>query len=356
MSKVKPLAGIIKDTHLKQNNVDVVLDIFQQFIDLLKSLNIRYAIHLGDLFSERGSHNLTRLITIGGIIKMFIEAEIKLILIPGNHDKEDLADDISYLDVYQMVATSEYFELFSRHDFIDFDECKLRMHFIPYFPEGELYMEQLTECVKFINPKYKNVLCTHIAINGVRNNDGSIVDMGIPVEAFSKFTRVYVGHYHDESYIEPNICYLPGSYQQNFGETEHKGFTILNDDLTTRFYPSTFKRYKQLKVQAGDRVAMQEIVRELKKEKLADYNVRVKVLGDQAAIESMDVSELQKLGVDVKWENIVEVQVGFEDVEQVQLTSFTKGDLLKNYIAYAKEFGLTQERRNVGLGYLRQIK
>lgn len=77
----KPLLGFIKDTHLNQNNGELVIGIFQQFIDLLQAKGVKYAVHLGDFFSERvGGHNIERLMAVGICIRMFVDAGIKLTL------------------------------------------------------------------------------------------------------------------------------------------------------------------------------------------------------------------------------------------------------------------------------------
>jgi DNA repair protein SbcD/Mre11 len=354
--KPKPFIGFIKDTHLDQNNGAVVIDIFQQFVDLLKANGVKYAVHFGDFFSERtGGHNIERLMAVGITLRMFIEAEIQLFAIPGNHDKTDLESDYSYLNVYEVTAQSEYFQLFSRHDFVDFEECNLRLHFIPYFTEGEVYNQQLEEAIKFIDTKRSNILATHIAVNGAINNDGTIVETGIQANAFRRFKKVYSGHYHQEGFVPPNFYYFPSAYQANFGEDENKGFTILNTDLTITFHQSDFKRYKQLKVQVSDKAALREITKELKAIDRNEYNVRVKLLGSTNDLQAFDSTELKQLGVDIKKENTVETSIDFEEVESVVKVTFTKTELIKNYILYAKEFGFTPEQRSIGLGYLKTI-
>lgn len=347
----KPLVAIIKDTHLTKNNGDTVWHIFEQFIRLMQKHGIKKAIHLGDFFSERGSHNLDRLEKVGQIIKLFIDSEIILYTISGNHDKDILSEERSYLDLYQIASKNQYYVLF--HNYHYFDLGNVRFHFIPYFLEGEHYNERLGKIKK---GKSKNVLFTHIAVNGVRNNDGSIVDNGIPLTDFKSFNKVFIGHYHEENFIPPNIYYLPGSYQQNYGESPKKGFTILYDDLSTSFHQSEFIEYKKLKIAASDKKALQEITTELGKMDLSGYNVRLILTGNQSEIESVDTSLFQKNGVDVKWENTQEVAVSFEDIAEADLVVLEKKDLLKYYTQYAKEFDLTLEQHNQGLKRLKLIK
>jgi DNA repair protein SbcD/Mre11 len=353
----KPLAAIITDVHLKHGNKDVVLDIFYQFIKLMKKLNLQVGFFAGDMFTERAAQNIERLIAIKDIIKMFKEAECKLYCIAGNHDLIDLTSSFSYLSVYEDEEKLDYFELFQQHDFFDLTD-KIRISMIPYVLEGTDYMEQLKEAVKFIDNKKKNVLITHISVVGAKNNDGSLVtdETGIAVKYFNKFDKVIVGHYHESDFIKPNIYYIGSAYQSNFGERDdNKGFTVLYDDLSLKQFASSFKKYKKLKVAANDKKALAEILTELKKIDLEEYNVRLILTGSINEIESLDCSAFKELGVDIKFENNVETIVDFENIDEKDLVSFSDKEIMKNYILYSKEYEFTSEQRIEGLRYLKQL-
>jgi exonuclease SbcD len=352
----KPLIVIITDVHLKNGNEDLVLNIFHQFIQLMKKLKLKMGIFAGDLFTERSSQNINRLVTVRAIIEMFIEADLKLFAIAGNHDLIDLTNPLSYLSAFAFESLRDYFELFQQHDFFDLND-KIRISLIPYVLEGEDYMFQLREAVKFIDNKKKNVLITHIAIENARNNDGSLVtaETGIAIKEFRKFDLVITGHYHQKSFIKPNIHYIGSGYQGNYGEDELKGFTVLYDDLSLKQFHSSFKKYKKLKVAANDKKGLAEILKELKQIDLEEYNVRLILMGSVNEIESFDVSAFEELGVDVKFENTVETIVDFENIDEKDLVSFSDKEIMKNYILYSKEYEFTSEQRSEGLKYLKQL-
>ena len=90
---------IITDTHLKQDNIDLVIDIFKQFIDLIKSRGLNKAIHMGDFFTSRSSQSLSCLLASQEIFDLFERERIELLIIAGNHDKTSLTDEKSYLSV-----------------------------------------------------------------------------------------------------------------------------------------------------------------------------------------------------------------------------------------------------------------
>jgi len=352
----KPIIAIITDVHLKNGNEDLVLNIFHQFIQLMIKMKLKMGVFAGDLFTERNAQNIDRLLTVKAIIKMFKQADLKLFAIAGNHDLINLTSPLSYLSVYADEDNTDHFELFQQHDFFDLND-KIRISLIPYILEGEDYMFQLREAVKFIDNKKKNVLITHISIENARNNDGSLVtaETGIAIKEFRKFDLVITGHYHQKSFIKPNIHYIGSGYQGNYGEDELKGFTVLYDDLSLKQFPSQFKKYKKLKVAASDKKALAEIYTELKKIDLEEYNVRLILTGSTNDIESLDVSSFKELGVEVKFENTVETIVDFENIEEKDLVSFSDKEIMKNYILYSKEYEFTSEQRMEGLRYLKLL-
>lgn len=343
-----PLVGVIKDTHITSKNIDIVKDIFSQFIFLLLQKKITNAIHLGDFFSERrNGHNVDRLTAVKEIIEMFETAKITLYAIQGNHDLQDLEGHIGYMDVY----TNSYFQLTHGYEFVDI--ATIRFHLVPYLLEGNIYLEQLHKAQ--YSKKLMNILCSHVAVNGVRNNDGSIVATGLSVSEFKNFDKVLLGHYHDESFIKPNVYYLSGCFQQNFGEDQKKGFTIVYDDGSLKFFPSIFKKYYKLKIEATNKKELQEIYLELKDMDFNEVNVRLILTGSEQEFEGIDASIFKELGVDVKYENTKETLVNFENIGDLELITFTKDQLIKNFEEFAKELEYTPRQYTQGLQYLKLI-
>ena len=232
------VALMMTDTHLSKSNYELVVDIFQQAIDLCKAHKLSIVYHLGDFFTSREAQPLNVLYEAKYIFSMFVENNIELYIIPGNHDKVDLESELSYLDVVEKnnaihLISSEYDLMLSK---------EVNVLFLPYFKEKGSYLERLEKVTKLIRKDKKNILLTHISINGVQNNDGSGVENEIKQELFKKFDYVYVGHYHNKQ-DSGNIHYIGSSHQNNFGEDSVKGFQFLMDDGSVKMIKSKFPEY-----------------------------------------------------------------------------------------------------------------
>jgi DNA repair exonuclease SbcCD nuclease subunit len=178
-SRPTPVQVIVTDTHVNTENYPLIIDIFQQFIDLIKSLGLNTGIHMGDFFTSRASQSLMCLLTTTLILDMFEKEEITLYIIPGNHDKTDLESEESYLTIFN---NRTYVTLFEKESFID--DNGINYCFLPYFKEGTEYLQRLSNLNEMVGNFMLSVLFTHISINGVRNNDGSVVDGDVEADFF----------------------------------------------------------------------------------------------------------------------------------------------------------------------------
>ena len=195
-----PLVGIITDLHIKNNNHDQLRSVVQQFVEDLKQRYITTAIFGGDLFTDRSVQSMENLLLAKELLHSVIKEGIKCYVLIGNHDKQSLDNFESYLDIYDIYDKNQL------HIVKEFEVCLfpnyINIYMLSYFRENKTYGKKLQGVSSLAAKKigYKNVLVTHVAVNGVRNNDGTIVDNGIQVKAFNNFDKVLVGHYHDRSF------------------------------------------------------------------------------------------------------------------------------------------------------------
>jgi len=343
-----PIAGVITDTHLKPENVDLVVDIFKQFIELLNSLGLKTALHIGDWFTSRSSQSLVCLLVTTRILDMFEKEKIMLHIIAGNHDKTDLTSEESYLTIFN---NRKYVRLYESEDFIDDEESQIRMGFLPYFKEGVEYLQRLSNLNEKMGDFAMSALFTHVSINGVRNNDGSVVEGDVEADFFNQYDLVFTGHYHNSSQVGENIHYIGSAYQANFGEDENKGFTILCDDLSFYHVQSNFPHYHKFVIQASDKKQTTKLLQEHFK---SPDNVRFVFEGTQEEIEKIDVGVFAAAGISVQRENVSD-KVMFEEVEDAQVMNFDKKTILKNYIEYTKIQEFTPEKRKQGISMVNSI-
>ena len=194
----------LTDTHLNRNSLEDNVSIFKECIQVAKSYGLKTIYHFGDFFTNRDGQPLSTLITFIRIIMLFEEEDMELIAIPGNHDKVHLNSDSSYLDIFK----SPNFTVISKPTLTSGFSKEFELAYIPYYKEIYGYPEHLLKLIPQLNKKKKYVLITHIAVSGVKNNDGSNVDNELTPDLFSCFYKVFVGHYHNRSQVGKNIFYI----------------------------------------------------------------------------------------------------------------------------------------------------
>jgi len=315
------MKAVITDTHLKDSNCELVESIFHQVGAICKNRGVQELLHAGDWFTSRQGQSQKVLLTTKRIINFLrSDYDLSIVIIPGNHDKADVESEDSFLDVFHSMD----FQVVRKNTTIKSTLYNIAM--IPYFKEsGDKYAENL-RAVQIANKGKKTILITHIAVNGVKNNDGSKVESGVDNKAFSSFDKVLVGHYHDQSLVGDNIYYIGSAYQANFGENEDKGLTIINDYGDIEFIKLEFPKYVKYIIDAKD-LSIKEI-NSLISEKTnnSQNNIRVVIKGEEKDVKSIDKTLLINGGISI----VQDIVSNFADVDQrdEDFVSFNK-DLIK---------------------------
>jgi exonuclease SbcD len=277
---------ISTDWHLKEDNVDLIKHLAIQKRNLAKKLGIKKLFILGDVFHNRISQKqqvLSALHTI--LVDIFYGYEVYII--PGNHDKTDYNLKESFLDCF-----SAYKKVISNYEYLQLGD--VRFHFMPFFKEN-IWIEEFTPK---LNNDCFNILLTHIAITGSKNNDGSLVESSLNAKMFEKFDLVLSGHYHNKQKIGENFYHIPSICQHNYGEDKEKGFTILHNDNRIELYKSTFPTYEKIIVNVDEK-SKKEIDSIVEKYKDKD-NCRIELIGSESNINSIDKNKILSQGIDVK--------------------------------------------------------
>jgi len=340
---MEPIALFLTDTHLKDKNQELVYNIFEQAIEICKENDIRVIFHGGDFFTNRNSITLTLITQALRIADMLKKEGITLYIIPGNHDKTDQDSERSYLDMFKhrknikVIREESCLELKG-----------ITFAFLPFFTDS--YNSRLSN-VKSMAKDLENdtnILITHIAINGVRNNDGTVVEDCNEPKAFKFWDKVWVGHYHDSQSFK-NVFYTGSAYQANFGERlDDKGFHLVYDNGSLDFIPSKYTRYIKVSLDVND-----DIETELEMYGDKGDHVRFVFSGDQTDIHKIDRQKLDALGIDVKFE-LNNVNEEILKIENGDFASMSK----KNVIGYFREYCELQEieKSKVGSGLKILIK
>ncbi len=334
-----PIGVFIKDTHLSIKTVEIVKSIFSQSISLCKKLQVPL-FHAGDNFTARTSQPLEVLNAFKDILDELENSNVCMHTIAGNHCKVDQEDERSYLTAFERHPN---LKIYSKQESVEFSN-NVVVHFLSYFKENGSYKERL-QSLSPIKDKL-NLLLTHIAVNSVKNNDGSKVDNEISKDLFDRYDLTMVGHYHDESWIGDKIWYFPGSYQANFGETDKKGCVVIYDDLSTEFIQLDFPKYIKEIVNLKDEDCETQIKQLTEQHKHSKDHIRIVFEGEESDLKGINKEKFDQLGIDVKFEkNDLKVDLTALKTQQI---SFDKESILQVFDEFCelneiedKEFGLT---------------
>lgn len=351
MKNKKPVALLMTDTHLKDGNMPLIKSIFEQAVETCKKYNIKRIFHLGDWFTERSKQSLECLMAMSDtIIDMVVDNDIALFGIIGNHDKTDQTDTKGYISLYK-----HKFKLFEDESVVKIGD--ILYCFLSFF-EDEEYLIRLANLIVAIerrdpNNNMKHVLFTHQSINGVRNNDGSVVSKDIETEFFANFDKVFVGHYHDEQEFDI-FHYIGSTHQANFGENNRKGFKILYDDLSTKHIQAKFPEYIHLKIP----VDSEEIADVIEEFGNTDNNVRVTLIGDKDTAQTVKKELFKNTGIEVRHVSISESKLLEASLAEISddVKVFESKDLMKYWMKYSSSVGIDKNIRNLGLKLLKNEK
>nr|DAS97853.1 MAG TPA: putative DNA double strand break repair [Caudoviricetes sp.] len=323
-----PLFVISNDKHLTNQNIEIFEDLCKQEIKLATDLGVKDVLWLGDIFDSRIAQREEVLNAVGRCIEYYHAADLTIHCIPGNHDKTVYSSPTSFLDAF---VHHPGFDLMSYP--IIKNIAGVEILFMPFFEDGvwiDLF-DQANECTS-----NETILCSHIAVKGSRNNDGTTVDTPISPALLSGFKCVFLGHYHNAQKIGKNIYHLPSTYQRNFGEDAEKGFTVYYDDGTHELVKSKFKEYRKIKVDT-DSLTDEEILDLARQNSEGDGLVRLELVGDQNRLKSINKGALSSMGVDVKMK-FTEVEVQDNELTE-EVKEFTSDEILKKFEVFCKEKG-----------------
>lgn len=294
----------------------------------------------GDLWQSRAGQNLDTLMAVYDVLKLIKNADVQVVIAPGNHDKVDPEAYVSYNHIFSDIAT-----VIDESLTLDVN-TNVKLHVIAYFPENGSFTERLA---KIETPSdCFNILYCHEGINGALATPS---EKELPVNTFTRFDSVLVGHYHNRTKIPGTaIEYIGASRQHNFGEDDMKGYTLLYSDGSTLFVQNKVnRRYATIEVTSENIDEAKKLLSELSKVN-DNTKVRLRISCDSDKANTIDKQTLIELGAD--------------KVEVVSNTTITKSEALSFDAKYDNE-GLKAEYKkfcenkeinpDMGLLYLNKL-
>jgi DNA repair exonuclease SbcCD nuclease subunit len=338
----KPIAAILTDTHLDEDNIETNKSVYRQARGIAKELGLEELFHGGDIFNSRKGQPQSVLNGFAEIIDEGEEDGIPIIAIPGNHDKTDYGSIVSFIEPYRKRPG---FQLYNEASVLKIVGTT-HIWGVPFFSDL-LYIEQLKSITSKTFPKgVKHILLTHIGVNGAVMNNGVAISSGITNELFEKFDKVLIGHYHDPQHYSDKIQYIGASIQHNYGESPTKGLTILYDDGSTELRELDFPHFLNYEVDVAG-LTLKDIA-DIKKEKEGSKDqIRITLVGAEKDVKSYDTTKLKELGVDVKRK---QDKINQEEISS-RIEAFTDGSLITMFEQFCEKNKLDLKQ---GLVYFSQ--
>ena len=340
MGKI-PLVIFSTDKHLNEGNIQEFRDCCQQEIALAKLLRVNTIFWLGDIFDSRIAQRQEVLTAFSEELFNYANNKLSIFCIPGNHDKTDYTKDDSFLTPFKHHPNFYIISKFFTHSIGEW--C---FNFIPFYEQNR-WLEVFEENCSNINGR-NQVLCSHIAVEGSKNNDGSLVKSKLTPTLFKNFHSVLLGHYHNAQKIGENIFHIPSTYQQNFGEDPKKGFIIFYDDGSIELQISNFREYRKLKISA-DQYTDTEIAEFLRENNQSGANIRLEINGTKNRLKSIDKSILSNSKASIVLKE-TDLEIFSESDKEISTYNFT--NLKELYEEFCKENNLNPFE---GLSYLNRV-
>ena len=331
MKNKKPIAILMSDPHLDDNNYSQVFNITLQIVDLAKNIGVDI-ICLGDWFTNRSNQRLTTLLNFNNIVNLL--SEVGCYAIAGNHDKADQTIDESYLTLY----VSDKFRM---PDVVNFDSDVVG-YFLSYYSE-EVFAQKLQKIVDNLDSSKHNVLFTHYGIDGVLNNDKISISNSVKSNNFKKFDKVFIGHYHNASNPTKNIHYIGSTDPRNFGEDNEKGVVVLYNDLSFDCVKLDFKHYEKIIVDNIDIIELQKISDYCQN---TDKNIKIEFKGSKENLQKIDKRTFQNLGVKIEMIDISNIQIQSIDECENSIDELKMGrsDVIKHFIEYCDNNSIERKK------------
>lgn len=345
--------SVATDIHVDKDNIPEVEKSLEFLLLYLVEKQIKTLFLLGDLFTDRTGQTLETLLFWQRMLRRFAKEGIKVYLIPGNHDKTDLESEDSYVNLFEDIPGVKVYPnggIIVKKRYI--------YALLPYFKETGSYIDRLKELNKQVKEAIGQYqpemvyLGTHIAVDQVRNNDGSLVENEIKPNLFKLYNRVHIGHYHNEQTIG-HISFIGSLQPKDFGEDNEKGFLVVDNDFEELRVKPNFKKYIKLTIDMDD-ASREHITKMRNKYANSIHNVRFIFKGTVEQLETVDKKWFNEVGIDVK-KNSKALLKSIKAAADGEVASYSKQSISKNFMEFCKINGIEGRRIPKGFKYIKAL-
>jgi len=242
---------LITDQHFGvRNDNQSFIDHYRRFygeivLPFIDAHKIDTVIALGDTFDKRRSINFMSLEAAKDMwFNPLAERNVQMHMLVGNHD-------IYYKNTLRVNAPSELLgeygniRVYNDPTTVDFDSLPILL--LPWICD-----ENYERTLRVVTESDAPVCMGHLELNGFEAHPGHVMNNGMDSSVFSKFKRVFSGHYHMKS-TKGNITYLGNPYQLYWNDYGCKrGFHVFDTEtLKTTFYRNPFDMFTKIHYNDG---------------------------------------------------------------------------------------------------------
>lgn len=344
------LALLINDIHISKDNIADFNANWNEALTVCQREGISEIIIGGDMFTERASQTLAVLLAVKHALDSAVQKGISITIAEGNHD---LVDKEAFEGYNHLWVGQKNIDVVDTYRILCWEGCSFALAVMSYFPENGSFLDwldrMLTEALTahgdVVRSEKDIVLYIHEGVHGALGSFEA--DDELPQEPLLNFKAVLCGHYHNRIHLKgTNIQYIGSSRQNNFGEDEEKGYTILYSDGSTGFIKNEVNmRYKTLEVDYED---VDELNRYFAEDAMENYRVRAKIHCTDNQSKVFDKQQLLDLGFN-KVEIVLTTQIAKEVVAMGIEEKFDKQGIKKEYRNFCNEQEIDSE---LGIKYL----
>ena len=228
--------AIITDQHFGcRKNSKLFHDYFLKFYNdiffpYLEKENITTVIDMGDTFDSRKGIDFSALAWAkDNYYDRLKKMGVHVHTIVGNHTAYyKNTNDVNAVDL--LLREYDNVTVYSEATEVTIDEW-LNVLFIPWINQ-----ENEERTFKFIQSSDCHCAMGHLELNGFRAHRGCVMDHGHESKLYSKFTKVFSGHYHTRS-DDGRIYYLGNPYEMFWNDVgDRRGFTIFDTETLEHYH------------------------------------------------------------------------------------------------------------------------
>jgi len=231
--------GVISDTHYGfKKSSKVFQDYFEAFYNnvffpTLEEHNIDTIIHIGDVFDNRKTIDYNALNWAKSVVFEPLK-KYNVHMVIGNHDvyynnTNKINSPNLLLDVYDNI------HIYKHPTDIKIDNLSISL--IPWITD-----DNKNETLEFIKNTDSTVCFGHLELQGFRVNKTLVMEDGMSKDIFSKYQKVFSGHYHTRS-TDGHVHYIGNPYEMFSNDVgDERGFVIFDtEDLSHEFINNPYQ-------------------------------------------------------------------------------------------------------------------